>query len=49
MAENPDFKKQMAIQATEIVLRGPDEFRKVVADSMVQNAVVVKAVGLTAN
>jgi len=26
-----------------------DEFRKVVADSMVQNAVVVKAVGLTAN
>lgn len=49
MAENPDFKKQMATQATEIVLRGPDEFRKVVADSMVQNAAVVKAVGLTAN
>ena len=35
--------------ATEIVLRGPDEFRKVIADSMVQNAAVVKAVGLTAN
>jgi tripartite-type tricarboxylate transporter receptor subunit TctC len=49
MAEHPDFKKQMATQATEIVLRGPDEFRKVIAESMVQNAAVVKAVGLTAN
>ena len=49
MAEHPDFKKQMVTQATEIVVRGPDEFRKVIADSMVQNAAVVKAVGLTAN
>ena len=49
MAEQPDFRKQMATQATEIVLRGPEEFRKVIADSMVQNAAVVKAVGLTAN
>ena len=39
----------ITVQATEIVLRGPEEFRKVVADSMVQNAAVVKAVGLTAN
>ena len=49
MAESADFKKHMVAQATEIVLRGPEEFRKVVADSMVQNAQVVKAVGLTAN
>jgi tripartite-type tricarboxylate transporter receptor subunit TctC len=49
MAENADFKKQMVTQATEIVVRGPEEFRKVIAESMVQNAKVVKAVGLTAN
>jgi tripartite-type tricarboxylate transporter receptor subunit TctC len=49
MAESSDFRKHMTVQATEIVLRGPEEFRKVVADSMVQNAAVVKAVGLTAN
>ena len=35
MAEQPDFKKQMVTQATEIVVRGPEEFRKVIADSMV--------------
>jgi len=47
--EQPDVKKQIAFQATEIVIRGPAEFRKVVQDSMIQNAKVVKAVGLTAN
>lgn len=45
----PDVKKAFAFQATEIVIRGPAEFRKVVQDSMVKNAMVVKAVGLTAN
>jgi len=49
MAELPDFRKAMAVQATEIVVRGPDEFRKVVEESMTKNAMVVKAVGLTAN
>jgi len=47
--EQPEVKKAMAVQATEIVIRGPAEFRKVVQESMVKNAKVVKAVGLTAN
>ena len=47
--EQPDVKKQFGFQATEIVIRGPAEFRKVVQDSMVKNERVVKAVGLTAN
>ena len=47
--EQPDIKKAIAFQATEIVIRGPAEFRKVVQESMVQNEKVVKAVGLTAN
>ena len=49
MAAAPDFRKAMAIQATEIVVRGPEDFRKVVQESMTKNAQVVKAVGLTAN
>lgn len=44
--ETPEVKKGMAVQATEIVIRGPAEFRKVVEDSMVKNAGVVKAIGL---
>jgi tripartite-type tricarboxylate transporter receptor subunit TctC len=44
----PDVKKALDIQATEVVVRGPEEFRKVVQDSMIKNAVVVKAVGLKA-
>ena len=47
--EQADVKKQFAFQATEIVIRGPAEFRKVVQESSVKNAKVVKAVGLTAN
>jgi tripartite-type tricarboxylate transporter receptor subunit TctC len=43
-----DVKKALDIQATEIVVRGPEEFRKVMRESMTQNALVVKAVGLTA-
>jgi hypothetical protein len=39
----------MAFQATEIVIREPAEFRKVVAESMVQNAKLVKSLGLATN
>lgn len=45
----PDVAKSLAIQGTEVVIRGPAEFRKVVQESMTQNEKVVKAVGLTAN
>ena len=47
--ELPEIRKALAVQGTEIVIRGPAEFRKVVQESMVQNQKVVKAVGLTAN
>jgi tripartite-type tricarboxylate transporter receptor subunit TctC len=47
--ELPDVKKALEVQATEVVIRGPAEFRKVVEESMIQNEKVVKAVGLTAN
>jgi tripartite-type tricarboxylate transporter receptor subunit TctC len=45
----PDVKKALAAQATEIVIRGPAEFRKVVEESMVKNAKLVKSLALTAN
>ena len=45
----PETAKQLAAQGTEVVIRGPAEFRKVVQESMVQNEKVVKAIGLTAN
>jgi tripartite-type tricarboxylate transporter receptor subunit TctC len=45
----PEVKKAFAVQATEIAIRGPEEFRKVVRDSMVTNAKLVKSLGLTAN
>ena len=47
--ELPDVRKALAVQGTEIVIRGPAEFRKVVEVSMVQNEKVVKMTGLTAN
>ncbi|MGH8666943.1 MAG: Bug family tripartite tricarboxylate transporter substrate binding protein [Burkholderiales bacterium] len=47
--ELPDVRKALVAQGTEIVIRGPAEFRKVVEVSMVQNEKVVKMVGLTAN
>jgi tripartite-type tricarboxylate transporter receptor subunit TctC len=47
--EAPLVKKGMAIQATEIAILGPAEFRKVVQESMVQNERLVKSLGLTAN
>jgi tripartite-type tricarboxylate transporter receptor subunit TctC len=45
--ETPEVKKGMALQATEIVVRGPEEFRKVVRDSFEKNGKLVKALGLT--
>ena len=39
-------KKALAVQATEVVTGTPEEFRKLVQNSMAQNAKVVKAVGL---
>ncbi len=45
-AESPDVRKQFASQATEVVIRGPEEFRQVVQRSMVQNAKVVESIGL---
>jgi putative tricarboxylic transport membrane protein len=47
--ELPEVRKALVAQGTEIVIRGPAEFRKVVETSMVQNEKVVKMVGLTAN
>jgi tripartite-type tricarboxylate transporter receptor subunit TctC len=44
--ESPEVRKQFGNQATEIVIRGPDEFRNVVQQSLIQNAKVVEAVGL---
>jgi tripartite-type tricarboxylate transporter receptor subunit TctC len=47
--ERPEVQKGMAFQATAIVIRGPAEFRKVVEESMVKNAKLVKSLALTAN
>ena len=46
--EAPDVKKGMAFQATEIVVAGPAQFRKVVEESMVQNAKLVRSLNLGA-
>jgi len=47
--ETPEVKKGMAYQATEIVVRGPGEFRKAVQESMVENEKLVRSLGLSAN
>ncbi|HSF21055.1 MAG TPA: tripartite tricarboxylate transporter substrate binding protein [Burkholderiales bacterium] len=47
--QSPQVKKGMAIQATEIVVLGPAEFRKVVQESMVTNEKLVRSLGLTVN
>lgn len=41
-----DVKTLLAAQATEMVIGTPEEFRKVIADSLVKNAKVIKAIGL---
>jgi tripartite-type tricarboxylate transporter receptor subunit TctC len=45
--ELPEVKSGIANQGTEIVIREPEAFRKVVADSMAKHAKLVKAIGLT--
>jgi tripartite-type tricarboxylate transporter receptor subunit TctC len=45
---SPEVAKQLALQATETVIRGPAEFRKVVEESMVKNTKLVQAIGLKA-
>jgi tripartite-type tricarboxylate transporter receptor subunit TctC len=47
--ETPEVKKGMAFQASEIQILGPDEFRKVLEESMVKNEKLVKSLGLAAN
>jgi tripartite-type tricarboxylate transporter receptor subunit TctC len=47
--ESPEVKKGMDFQGTEIVVMGPAQFRKVVAESMDENAQLVKSLGLGAN
>lgn len=47
--QSPQVKKGMATQATEIVILGPAEFRKVVQESMVTNEKLVRSLGITAN
>lgn len=47
--ERPEVQKGMTFQATAIVIREPAAFRKVVEESMVKNAKLVKMLGLTAN
>jgi tripartite-type tricarboxylate transporter receptor subunit TctC len=45
-AESPEVRKQFATQATEVVIRGPEEFRKVVQRSMIENGKVIESIGL---
>lgn len=47
--EHPDVRKGMAFQATEIVLAGPAEFRKLVQSTMGDNEKLVRSLGLAAN
>jgi tripartite-type tricarboxylate transporter receptor subunit TctC len=47
-ANLPEVKNLLATQATEVVTGTPEEFRKLIADSMVKNAKVIKAIGLKA-
>lgn len=47
-ANLPDVKNLMVAQATEVVIGTPEEFRKVIADSLAKNAKVIKAIGLKA-
>jgi len=48
-AHTPEVVKALAVQATEVVTGTPEEFRKVVQASLVNNAKVIKLIGLTAN
>ncbi len=45
-ANLPEVKGLLAKQATEVVTGTPEEFRKVIAESLTKNAKVIKAIGL---
>ena len=47
-ANLPEVKNLLVAQATEVVTGTPEEFRKVIADSLVKNAKVIKVIGLKA-
>lgn len=47
--EAPEVKKALAFQATEVDVRGPAAFRKVIEESMVKNAKLVQSLGLAVN
>ena len=47
-ANLPEVKNLLVAQATEVVTGTQEEFRKVIADSLVKNAKVIKAIGLKA-
>jgi tripartite-type tricarboxylate transporter receptor subunit TctC len=47
--ERPEVQKGMAFQATAIVIRDPAEFKKVVEDSLLKNAKLVKSLNLSSN
>lgn len=47
-ANQQEVKSLLIAQATEVVIGTPDEFRKVIADSLAKNAKVIKAIGLKA-
>ena len=47
--EAPEVRKGMAFQASEIVVVGPEAFRKVIEESMVKNEKLVRSLGLAAN
>ena len=42
----PEVKKSLAIQATEVVTGTPEEFRKLVQESVAKNGKLVRTVGL---
>lgn len=44
----PDVKKALGVQATEVELKGPEEFRKLVAASSAKHAKLIKTLGLKA-
>jgi tripartite-type tricarboxylate transporter receptor subunit TctC len=48
MANAQDVKTLLAAQATEVVIGTSEEFRKVIADSLVKNGKVIKSIGLKA-
>ena len=46
--QRPDVRSQMAVQATEIQVSTPEEFRKLVQETIAHNVKLVRALNLTA-